>query len=53
VNVLPGACPVPPTSVVRAGNACNPYQDGVIDCCVANGETICPAPVSMMTMPAQ
>ena len=32
------------TATVRAGNACNPFQDGVTDCCSEeNGSLTCPA----------
>ncbi len=43
-----GACPLPAMTTVSAGNACNPFQDGVVDCCTdaANG-LVCPAPVAM------
>lgn len=27
----------------RIGNPCNPGQDGVVDCCTANGSNVCPA----------
>jgi hypothetical protein len=27
---------------VRKGNACNPFQDGPVDCCTQNGALICP-----------
>ncbi len=27
---------------VREGNPCNPYQDGLVDCCVAAGQVYCP-----------
>lgn len=27
---------------VREGNACNPFQDGPVDCCVAGGQLTCP-----------
>lgn len=38
-----GACPVTGPST---GNACNPYQDGIVDCCVdtMTNTLICPAP---------
>lgn len=40
VNNL-GACP---QTGARAGNACNPFQDGIVDCCTGtNGLLICPA----------
>ncbi|HVT07096.1 MAG TPA: hypothetical protein VHO67_06545 [Polyangia bacterium] len=37
-NVAP--CPYKPTNT---GNACNPAQDDVVDCCTQNGNLICPA----------
>jgi hypothetical protein len=41
VNVT-GACPA--TGTVRTGDACNIFQDGVVDCCTAaDGELVCPA----------
>lgn len=41
VNVI-GACPV--TGSVRTGNACNVFQDGVVDCCTEDtGVVSCPA----------
>jgi hypothetical protein len=37
-----GPCPVMATP--RSGNACNPYQDGVFDCCeIAPNQLVCPA----------
>ena len=32
-----------PSAVVRPGNACSPYQDGVADCCSDGNDYICPA----------
>jgi hypothetical protein len=41
VNVI-GTCPV--TGAPRTGNACNPYQDGNLDCCDDGaGGLVCPA----------
>ncbi|MFL5307901.1 MAG: hypothetical protein ACJ8F1_21970, partial [Polyangia bacterium] len=37
-NVAP--CPYKPANT---GNACNPAQDDVVDCCTLNGNLICPA----------
>lgn len=37
-NVAP--CPYKPAN---AGNACNPAQDEIVDCCTDNGNLICPA----------
>ena len=43
VNNL-GACPVVGTA--RVGNACNVFQDGVVDCCTnASNQLVCPAPM--------
>ncbi len=33
-------CPYEPTNT---GNACNPAQDEVVDCCTMNGTLVCPA----------
>lgn len=41
-NVAP--CPFT-TPLVSPGNACNPAQDDVVDCCTENGKLLCPAPV--------
>jgi hypothetical protein len=39
------ACPM--ATAPRAGNACNPYQDGVVDCCVdAANKLQCPGVVA-------
>jgi hypothetical protein len=41
VNVT-GACPA--TGTPRTGDACNIFQDGVVDCCTApDGDLVCPA----------
>jgi hypothetical protein len=46
VNVV-GACPLPSGSMPAEGNACNPFQDGTVDCCVnASGSLVCPATVA-------
>jgi hypothetical protein len=37
------SCPV--ADAGRQGNACNPFQDGTVDCCVNGGFLECPAPV--------
>jgi hypothetical protein len=39
-----GPCPF--KNVVNTGNACNPAQDDIVDCCTDNGALICPATVS-------
>ncbi|MBL9014400.1 MAG: hypothetical protein JNL83_09490 [Myxococcales bacterium] len=41
-----GACPIDTavTPIVNVTpNVCNPFQDGVVDCCVQNNELVCPA----------
>jgi len=44
VVVNNGACPLTITSA-RTGNACNPFQDGTVDCCVdASNVLVCPGP---------
>ncbi len=48
VNILPAACPAR-TALANAGNPCNPFQDGMVDCCKdATGKLMCPAPVVVM-----
>ncbi len=37
-----GECPT--MAEVRTGNPCNPFQDGVVDCCTSGGNLLCPAP---------
>lgn len=46
VNVLSATCPLPMGTTVRTGNVCNPFQDGVVDCCGAGAGLRCPATVS-------
>ncbi len=41
-----GACPLPAGTDVRPGNACNPYQDGIVDCCLDGEDLVCPGIVS-------
>lgn len=31
------------TEAANFGNPCNPYQDGLLDCCTSGGNLICPA----------
>jgi len=47
INVA-GTCPLPKGfGEVRKGYSCNPFQDGVIDCCgVVGGALTCPATVA-------
>ncbi|MBA3452414.1 MAG: hypothetical protein H0T42_04880 [Deltaproteobacteria bacterium] len=52
VNVL-GSCPLPAgTTLVNEGNSCNPYQDGVADCCRMGDDVVCPATVAPPPPPA-
>jgi hypothetical protein len=44
VRVL-GTCPLPAGTVVAQGNFCNPYQDGVVDCCSVGTGIRCPATI--------
>jgi hypothetical protein len=38
-----GTCPMPSTTICKAGAACNPGQDFQVDCCdQANGTLVCP-----------
>jgi hypothetical protein len=54
INILldstgaPLQCPVPhTTTITNPGNACNPFQDGVVDCCLDTmNAPVCPAPIS-------
>jgi hypothetical protein len=46
---VPGPCPLPKEfGTARKGYACNPFQDGVIDCCRTALGLQCPATVSTM-----
>lgn len=36
-----GACPLS-SGTIRTGNACNPFQDGPVDCCEDGGTLVCP-----------
>lgn len=49
----PGSCTIqslaPSCTAIsnpKIGNPCNPYQDSPVDCCTANGNTVCPTPAS-------
>ncbi len=47
VNVLAEKCPVT-EALTNLGNPCNPFQDGMVDCCMTDatpGKLMCPAPV--------
>jgi hypothetical protein len=49
VVVNTGVCPMPLGSKPRTGNACNPFQDGTVDCCTdASNNLVCPADVATM-----
>ncbi|HEY4186178.1 MAG TPA: hypothetical protein VGP07_13970 [Polyangia bacterium] len=39
------ACPFT-VPVANTGNACNPAQDGFVDCCTQNGSLVCPPTVA-------
>lgn len=41
-----GACPLPMGTMAEQGNPCNPYQDGIVDCCTSGTDVICPATIS-------
>jgi hypothetical protein len=44
-----GSCPLPSGVQVRTGNSCNPFQDGVVDCCSDTmGRLVCPAATATM-----
>jgi len=44
VNVLGECSSISSAATVRTGYSCNPGQDGVVDCCVTNADTLmCPA----------
>ncbi|HWU90471.1 MAG TPA: hypothetical protein VN253_24570 [Kofleriaceae bacterium] len=43
VNVVGACATTPATFMARPGNPCNPYQDGVVDCCSNGGALVCPA----------
>jgi hypothetical protein len=45
ISILPQVCPVAATgTTLRTGYACNPLQDGVVDCCLnSDGSIACPA----------
>ncbi|MBS1123825.1 MAG: hypothetical protein H6Q90_6053 [Deltaproteobacteria bacterium] len=47
----PVNCPLVMGTVPRLGNPCNPYQDGIVDCCNDTGGPVCPAPVSILPPP--
>jgi len=47
VNVV-GDCPLPAMATVRPGYACNPGQDGIVDCCQDGAELRCPATIDTM-----
>ena len=48
VNVA-GACPLPMSfGTPRPGYACNPMQDGTVDCCGSGAAVTCPATVSTL-----
>lgn len=40
------ACGGTTTGTVRTGNACNPFQDGPVDCCTMGTTLVCPRPAA-------
>jgi hypothetical protein len=44
---VPPACPLT-VSAPALGDACNPYQDGTVDCCTSNGQLLCGAEAPTM-----
>jgi hypothetical protein len=44
ITVNAGLCPLPEAG--RQGNACNPFQDGIVDCCETTDGLICPGIVA-------
>ena len=42
ITVNLGTCPLPATTSIRAGNACNVFQDGIVDCCDTGSGLLCP-----------
>ena len=47
VNVV-GTCPLPSGTMILTGDPCNPFQDGLVDCCLDGSVTVCPAPIATM-----
>jgi hypothetical protein len=48
----PEPCPLASGTIIRTGNPCNIFQDGIVDCCtanvgMANESLVCPATISM------
>jgi hypothetical protein len=46
---VPACDTIPQGAVLRQGNPCNPFQDGVVDCCSDGGAIRCPAIGTMPT----
>lgn len=42
VRISPTACPL--TGTPMTGNPCNPFQDGIVDCCMSGSTLLCPGP---------
>jgi hypothetical protein len=38
-----GACPLPASTMIAAGNSCNLFQDNPVTCCTEGTQLICPA----------
>jgi hypothetical protein len=53
VATILGACPLPFGTEVGAGspNSCNPYQDGVVSCCMGASGPICPPSIAVQQFP--
>ena len=47
VNMLGDCTALASGTVPRAGNPCNVYQDGIVDCCTKGATLVCPAPMPM------
>jgi len=48
VNILGDCINIPQGEIGRGGNPCNPFQDGIVDCCQGTTGLVCP---SVGTMP--
>ena len=49
VNNLGACAAIPIGTIARTGNPCNPFQDGIVDCCAGDqGQQVCPAVGTMM-----
>jgi hypothetical protein len=48
VNNLGACSALPVGTIARTGNPCNPFQDGIVDCCEGTNGPVCPAVGTMM-----